>query len=101
MMSCSLYHVYKPFAESGHVLFLDEHRKQIPADELMSLAADERDLVQRIGFIRLSDPDGFLLSNELISAFSRWQPSMSTGTEGWWSDTLRLRSQDMIGSASL
>ncbi|GAB2269721.1 hypothetical protein Dimus_004643 [Dionaea muscipula] len=63
----SLYHVYKPYVESGHVLFLDEQRKHIPADELTSFTAKERELLERLAFIRLSDPDGFLLSNELIS----------------------------------
>ncbi|GER42905.1 oxygen-independent coproporphyrinogen IIIoxidase [Striga asiatica] len=59
----SICEVYTPHVESGHVIFLDEQEKceSIPGDGC--------------GFIRLSDPDGFLLSNELISlAFGAISP---------------------------
>ncbi|KAL8154195.1 hypothetical protein V2J09_011955 [Rumex salicifolius] len=63
----SLCQAYLPYVKSGHVLFLDEQRKVIEAEELKSLLADEGNLEKMLGFIRLSDPDGFLLSNDLIS----------------------------------
>ncbi|VFQ61695.1 unnamed protein product [Cuscuta campestris] len=50
----SLLDVYKPHVETGHVLWLDEQRRNVTIGDAVS-------------FIRLSDPDGFLLSNELIS----------------------------------
>ncbi|XP_076881647.1 uncharacterized protein LOC143529829 [Bidens hawaiensis] len=59
--------VYEPYMKSGHVLFLDDERREITEDEFSSLVLDDEKLENEIGFIRLSDPDGFLLSNELIS----------------------------------
>ncbi|KAI3820689.1 hypothetical protein L1987_08237 [Smallanthus sonchifolius] len=59
--------VYEPYMKSGHVLFLDDQRREITEDEFSSLVLDDEKLENEIGFIRLSDPDGFLLSNELIS----------------------------------
>ncbi|GMH07995.1 hypothetical protein Nepgr_009835 [Nepenthes gracilis] len=64
----SLCQAYTPYVESGHVVFLDEQRKLMSADEVKSsLTADECKSGEQLAFIRLSDPDGFLLSNELIS----------------------------------
>ncbi|GJS36245.1 radical SAM superfamily protein [Tanacetum coccineum] len=59
--------VYEPYMKSGHVLFLDDQRREITEDAFGSLVLDDEKLETKIGFIRLSDPDGFLLSNELIS----------------------------------
>lgn len=59
--------VYEPYVRSGHVLFLDDQRREITEDEFSSLVLDDEKLENEIGFIRLSDPDGFVLSNELIS----------------------------------
>lgn len=59
--------VYEPYMKSGHVVFLDDQRREITEGEFSSLLLDEEKLENAIGFIRLSDPDGFLLSNELIS----------------------------------
>lgn len=59
--------VYEPYMKSGHVVFLDYRRREITEDEFSSLVLDDEKLENEIGFIRLSDPDGFLLSNELIS----------------------------------
>lgn len=58
---------YKPYVESGHVVFLDEHRRAMAADELNALLVNEDKIERSPAYIRLSDPDGFLLSNELIS----------------------------------
>ncbi|KAK9108367.1 hypothetical protein Syun_024378 [Stephania yunnanensis] len=60
---------FKPYVESGHVIALDEERRTLSADEFSSLLSDVEKLgkVEGVAFIRLSDPEGFLLSNELIS----------------------------------
>ncbi|XP_059642282.1 uncharacterized protein LOC132284214 [Cornus florida] len=63
----SLCEAYKPYVESGHVICLDEHRRTITADEFSSILSDKHKIEKVLAFIRLSDPDGFLLSNELIS----------------------------------
>lgn len=63
----SLCNVYKPYAASGHVVYMDQDRRDIAEDELENLLSDERRMEEKLAFIRLSDPDGFLLSNELIS----------------------------------
>lgn len=63
----SLCNVYKPYAASGHVVYMDENRRDIAEDELEILLSDEQRMEKKLAFIRLSDPDGFLLSNELIS----------------------------------
>lgn len=66
-LSISLCEAYKPYVESGHVICLDEERKVISVDELNSLIVNGDRLEKGLAFIRLSDPVGFLLSNELIS----------------------------------
>uniref|UniRef100_A0A2P2J9S6 Radical S-adenosyl methionine domain-containing protein 1, mitochondrial n=2 Tax=Rhizophora mucronata TaxID=61149 RepID=A0A2P2J9S6_RHIMU len=63
----SLCKVYKPYIESGHVVGLDEKRRAMTADEFNNLCMNEDDIAEGLAYIRLSDPDGFLLSNELIS----------------------------------
>ncbi|KAM1981702.1 hypothetical protein ACFX15_038163 [Malus domestica] len=60
----SLCKSYKPYVESGHVVLLDE---QSAADEFNPLLVNKTRLKEVPAYIRLSDPDGFLLSNELIS----------------------------------
>ncbi|XP_007037875.2 PREDICTED: oxygen-independent coproporphyrinogen-III oxidase-like protein sll1917 [Theobroma cacao] len=64
---CSLCEAYKPFVESGHVLCLNEQRRVLAADEYNTLLLNEGVIGKGLAYIRLSDPDGFLLSNELIS----------------------------------
>ncbi|KAL3716768.1 hypothetical protein ACJRO7_008363 [Eucalyptus globulus] len=63
----SLCMVYEPYLDSGHMIFMDENRKVIPARELNTLLMDTGNITRRLAYMRLSDPDGFLLSNELIS----------------------------------
>lgn len=58
---------YKPYIESGHVVCLDEKRRALSAEEFCALLALEDEIASRVSYVRLSDPDGFLLSNELIS----------------------------------
>ncbi|PON85282.1 Coproporphyrinogen III oxidase, oxygen-independent related [Trema orientale] len=68
-LAVSLFKAYKPYIESGHVVCLDENRKALSADKFGTLLLEENsDKIQKeLAYIRLSDPDGFLLSNELIS----------------------------------
>lgn len=63
----SLLEVYKPYVESGHVVFLDEQRRTIRIDDLNNSLLDKTDTQGRVAYMRLSDPEGFLLSNELIA----------------------------------
>lgn len=66
-LTTSLCHTYKAYVESGHVLCLDEQRRVLTADELDTLMVNEEKMERGLAYMRLSDPDGFLLSNELIS----------------------------------
>ncbi|XP_031407476.1 uncharacterized protein LOC116215836 [Punica granatum] len=65
-LTLSLCEVYRPYVESGHVVFLGEDRRLLKVDELKALLSDE-EIARQVAYMRLSDPDGFLLSNELIS----------------------------------
>lgn len=58
----SVLEVYRPYLESGHVICIDEGGRNVGVNEIISSVSNEK-----VGFLRLSDPDGFLLSNELIS----------------------------------
>lgn len=58
--------IYRPYLASGHVILMDECGEVIKAKELDAVL-EEDDETRRLAHIRLSDPDGFLLSNELIS----------------------------------
>ncbi|KAG5035710.1 hypothetical protein GLYMA_04G192800v4 [Glycine max] len=62
----SLLEAYKPYVESGLVVCLDEHRRTIRIDDLNS-SLSKTNAEGRVAYIRLSDPEGFLLSNELIA----------------------------------
>ena len=68
-LAFSLCKAYKPYIESGHVVCLDENRQALSADKFNSLLPKEdgEKNQKELAYIRLSDPDGFLLSNELIS----------------------------------
>ncbi|KAL8464202.1 hypothetical protein ACS0TY_033930 [Phlomoides rotata] len=59
----SVLEVYRPYLESGHAICLDEQGRDVAVNEIISSLPNEL----KVGFLRLSDPDGFLLSNELIS----------------------------------
>lgn len=63
----SLFQAYKPYVESGHVVCLDRHRRAVTKEQFCSLLSDGHEIEETVTFIRLSDPDGFLLSNELIA----------------------------------
>lgn len=70
---CALVHslckFYKPYVESGHIICLDEQRRALNIEEFNTLLLNETEVEvgSRLAYIRLSDPEGFLLSNELIS----------------------------------
>lgn len=66
-MCLSLCRVYVPYVVSGHVIFMDADRRPMTADELLVIDYEGEEMRKRLAFIRLSDPEGFLLSNELIS----------------------------------
>lgn len=63
----SLCRAYQPYIKSGHVVCLDEQRRALTVDECNDLLLSEDDNLRELRHIRLGDPDGFLLSNELIS----------------------------------
>ncbi|XP_049932124.1 uncharacterized protein LOC126409791 [Nymphaea colorata] len=66
---------FQPYVESGHVTPLDEERRVVNVEEFLQFCSTENGWDSHfqsrkcglIKFIRLSDPDGFLLSNEIIS----------------------------------
>ncbi|RDX87739.1 hypothetical protein CR513_30756, partial [Mucuna pruriens] len=63
----SLLDAYKPYVESGLVVCLDEHRRTIRIDDLNNSFLNKANAERIVAYIRLSDPEGFLLSNELIA----------------------------------
>lgn len=74
----SLCEAYRPYVESGHVIAMDGRRRRLRYCEFESRLSDSGEVGRgdnAVAFIRLSDPDGFLLSNELISiAFGAISP---------------------------
>ncbi|CAL4907183.1 unnamed protein product [Urochloa decumbens] len=66
-LALSLCNTLKPFVESGLVIAMDMERRALPHVDFELDLQNEGDFDSRVAFIRLSDPDGFLLSNELIS----------------------------------
>ncbi|RZC63608.1 hypothetical protein C5167_025356 [Papaver somniferum] len=66
-LALSLCQTFRPYIESGHVPLLDDKRRVLVAQEFRSVLSNESKIEEEVAFIRLSDPDGFLLSNELIS----------------------------------
>ena len=63
----SLCSTFRHFVESGHLFAMDMERRALPHTDFELDLQSEDDFGNRAAFIRLSDPDGFLLSNELIS----------------------------------
>ncbi|KAG2601198.1 heme chaperone HemW-like [Panicum virgatum] len=66
-LALSLCSTFRPFVESGLVIAMDMERQALPQFDFEFDLQSEDDFGSRVAFIRLSDPDGFLLSNELIS----------------------------------
>ncbi|KAI4336273.1 hypothetical protein L6164_014818 [Bauhinia variegata] len=63
----SLFEAYKPYFESGHVVCLNEERRAVGTEDLNTYLLEENHTPAKLAYLRLSDPEGFLLSNELIS----------------------------------
>lgn len=64
----SICKVYEPYVESGYIVCLDDMRREVMSDEFKKLVGnDEVKIEDHVRYLRLRDPDGFLLSNELIS----------------------------------
>jgi oxygen-independent coproporphyrinogen-3 oxidase len=59
--------MFRPFVESGLVIAMDTERQALQLSEFDVDLENKGGTGSRVAFIRLSDPDGFLLSNELIS----------------------------------
>ncbi|KAK1289954.1 hypothetical protein QJS10_CPB18g00527 [Acorus calamus] len=58
---------FRPYVDSGHVVVMDDERRPLsPSGDDWRLSREGENR-REVAFIRLSDPDGFLLSNELIS----------------------------------
>ncbi|XP_027338797.1 uncharacterized protein LOC113852662 [Abrus precatorius] len=62
-----LLEAYKPYVESGHVICLDGERRAIRVDDLNNSFLNKTNTERWVAYVRLSDPEGFLLSNELIA----------------------------------
>lgn len=63
----SVCRAYKPYMESGHVVCLDKQGSALTVEEFNTMLFNEKEMGNGLGYIRLSDPEGFLFSNELIS----------------------------------
>lgn len=66
-LTMSLCNTFRPFVESGLVIAMDAERQALQPIEFELDLEYDSETGSRVAFIRLSDPDGFLLSNELIS----------------------------------
>ncbi|KAK6920576.1 hypothetical protein RJ641_014254, partial [Dillenia turbinata] len=72
---CSLCRVYQSYVESGHVVCLDRQRKVVDVKKFKTLVSNGGGIHKVVPYIRLSDPNVFLVSNELISlAFAAMAP---------------------------
>lgn len=63
----SLCQSLKQYVESGHVVAIDDERNILSYHEFKLKMNANDEMSDGVAFIRLSDPDGFLLSNELIA----------------------------------
>ncbi|XP_064975212.1 uncharacterized protein LOC135618266 [Musa acuminata AAA Group] len=64
----SLCQALRQYVESGHVVVMDDDRNTLSYPEFeLKMSEDNDEMGNGVASIRLSDPDGFLLSNELIS----------------------------------
>ncbi|KAG0456600.1 hypothetical protein HPP92_024388 [Vanilla planifolia] len=67
----SLCREWRPYVKSGHVVAMDEERGELSIGEFEVETNRGRGEGRRVAFIRLSDPEGFLMSNELIAVAFR------------------------------
>lgn len=63
----SICEAYKRYIESGHVICVDSRGRNVGFHEFSSLLTNDQWRNEELAFVRLSDPEGFLLSNEVIS----------------------------------
>lgn len=63
----SLCRAWRPYVKSGHVVVMDAARVEVPFEKFELEMNDDRWLGKGVSFVRLSDPEGFLMSNELIA----------------------------------
>lgn len=74
-LAASVCNALQPHMESGHVLALDEMRRLLSPHSFRVQSDNDCSTASTVAFIRLADPDGFLLSNEVIStAFEMMSP---------------------------
>lgn len=66
-LAFSLCKAFGRYVESGHVIAMDDERRVLSHSQFELQLSDDHEMGSKVAFIRLSDPDGFLLSNELIS----------------------------------
>lgn len=66
-LTMSLCNTFRPFVKSGLVIAMDAERQALQPIEFELDLEYKSETGSKVAFIRLSDPDGFLLSNELIS----------------------------------
>lgn len=66
-LALSLCKTFRPFVETGHVVAMDGDGKSLSYRDFKQQLDDDYEIGNKVAFIRLSDPEGFLLSNELIS----------------------------------
>ncbi|KAH7421281.1 hypothetical protein KP509_13G049200 [Ceratopteris richardii] len=61
---------FLPFINSGHAVAVDSKFKTVPPDTFSTALSEQSasKVLKDVIFIRLTDPDGFLLSNEIISS---------------------------------
>ncbi|MCO5592769.1 hypothetical protein L7F22_046772 [Adiantum nelumboides] len=68
---------FTPFVNSGHAIALDSNSRPMPPDIFSEVISQGLPFhaSREITFIRLADPEGFLLSNEIISSLFSALPS--------------------------
>lgn len=65
-----------PFVSSGHVVFLNADGDILDTEVIKALVQDSRVFgLSRLSYVRLTDPNGFLLSNEVIASIFSALPS--------------------------
>ncbi|PKA51345.1 oxygen-independent coproporphyrinogen III oxidase [Apostasia shenzhenica] len=67
-MKLSLCRAWRPYIDSGHIVAMDEEKRVVATcDFELEMAGGGQRRRWEVAFLRLSDPEGFLMSNELIA----------------------------------
>lgn len=76
-MSVCICKAFVPFVNSAHVIALDANQEPLSPELFSTLVSQgsTSHLEKGVSFIRLADPEGFLLSNEIISSVFSSLPS--------------------------